>query len=144
MEQRISLITLGVADMAAAAQFYTALGWQQVETDDGVVAFDLMGQTLGLYPLDKLAEDMGLPPGELGQGGITLGYNARSREEVGEVITAAKAAGATVLKPASDVFWGGHHGYFRAPDGAIWEIAFNPFSPLRDDGAFRWRGYGDA
>jgi len=144
MEQRISLITLGVRDIVAAERFYAALGWQKVETQEGVVAFDLIGQTLGLYPLAKLAEDIGVPVADLGQRAMTLGYNTRNRDEVAQVLSAAKEAGAEILKPASDVFWGGHHGYFRAPDGAIWEIAFNPFSPLRDDGAFRWLGYGNA
>jgi len=141
MEQRVSLITLGVADMDAAAAFYTALGWTRVETPDGVIAFDLIGQTLGLYPLDKLAEDMGLQVADLGHGAMTLSYNCREKQGVTEVLAAASKAGATVLKPAADVFWGGHHGYFRAPDGCIWEVAFNPFSPLAPDGSFRWNGH---
>jgi len=142
MQQRISLITLGVADMDMAAAFYEALGWQRVKAQDGVVAFDLIGQTLGLYPIAKLAEDMGLEVAALGHGGMTLGYNVREKAEVAELIKRAQEAGAQVLKPAADVFWGGHHGYFRAPDGCIWEVAFNPFSPLAPDGAFRWNGYG--
>lgn len=141
MQQRISLITLGVADMDGVAAFYDALGWQRVETTDGVVAYDLIGQTLGLYPLDKLAEDMGLPMADLGHGAMTLGYNCREKRAVAEVLDAAEKAGADILKPAADVFWGGHHGYFRAPDGTIWEVAFNPFSPLGPDGEFRWNGY---
>lgn len=142
MEQRVSLITLGVKDMDGAAAFYEALGWNRVETQDGVVAFDLIGQTLGLYPLDKLAGDMGLVPGELGYGAMTLSYNCREKQEVADVLAAAEKAGAEILKAAADVFWGGHHGYFRAPDGCIWEVAFNPFSPLDPDGAFRWNGFG--
>lgn len=141
MEQRISLITLGVRDLAAATAFYEGLGWCRVDSADAVVAFDLIGQTLGLYPLDKLAEDMGLAVDELGHGAMTLGYNCRQKQEVAEVLAAAKNAGAQVLKSAADVFWGGHHGYFRAPDGCIWEVAFNPFSPLGADGAFRWNGF---
>lgn len=141
MEQRISLITLGVPDITAATAFYQALGWAQVASPDGVVAFDLIGQTLGLYPLDKLAEDIGLPVAQLGHGAMTLSYNCRHKEQVAGVLELARSAGAEILKPASDVFWGGHHGYFRAPDGSIWEVAFNPFSPLAPDGAFRWAGY---
>jgi len=141
MDQRVSLITLGVVDMDAASGFYQALGWQRVETPDGVVAFDLIGQTLGLYPLDKLAEDMGLAVDDLGHGAMTLSYNTREKQDVATVLDAARQAGAEILKPASDVFWGGHHGYFRAPDGTIWEVAFNPFSPLGTDGAFRWNGF---
>jgi len=141
MEQRVSLITLGVADMNAAAAFYEALGWQRVETSDGVISFDLIGQTLGLYPLEKLAGDIGLPLSELGRGAMTLSYNTRKKNEVADILARAAQAGADILKPAADVFWGGHHGYFRAPDGTIWEVAFNPFSPLGPDGAFRWNGY---
>ncbi len=141
MEQRVSLITLGVRDMEQAAAFYTALGWQRVKTEDGVVAFDLIGQTLGLYPLEKLAEDMGVAVVDLGHGAMTLSYNCLEKQDVAVVLETASQAGAEILKPASDVFWGGHHGYFRAPDGTIWEVAHNPFSPLGPDGAFRWNGY---
>lgn len=141
MEQRVSLITLGVPDMEKAAAFYEALGWKRAESPDGVIAFDLISQTLGLYPLAALAEDIGLPVAELGTGAMTLSHNTRSKENVAELLAAAEAAGAEILKPAQDVFWGGHHGYFRSPDGHVWEIAFNPFSPLAEDGAFRWNGY---
>ena len=106
-----------------------------------MVAFDLIGQTLGLYPRAKLAEDMGLPEDALGHGAMTLSYNVRDKAEVAAMLSAARQAGAKVLKDAADVFWGGHHGYFADPDGHVWEVAFNPFSPLRDDGAFRWDGY---
>ncbi|UWQ59760.1 VOC family protein [Leisingera caerulea] len=141
MDQRISLITLGVPDMEKAAAFYEALGWQRADSPDGVIAFDLISQTLGLYPLAALAADIGLEERELGTGAMTLSHNTRSKEAVAELMAAAEAAGAEVLKPAQDVFWGGHHGYFRSPDGHIWEIAFNPFSPLAENGAFRWNGY---
>ena len=142
MEQRVSLITLGVRDMQAAAAFYEALGWVRVETQDGVIAFDLIGQTLGLYPLEKLAEDIGIDVAHLGHGGMTLAYNTRSREDVERVLGRVEAAGGSVLKPAQEVFWGGYHGYFTDPDGHVWEVAHNPFSPLRDtDNAFRWNGY---
>ena len=142
MDQRISLITLGVADMDCATAFYDALGWAKVDTQDGVVAYDLIGQTLGLYPIAKLADDLGLPESALGHGGATYGYNTRSKDEVAEVLALAEAAGGTVIKSAQDVFWGGHHGFFRDPDGHIWEVAFNPFSALREDGAFCWNGHG--
>lgn len=140
MDQRVSLITLGVTDMDRAAAFYDALGWQRVETPDGVVAYDLIGQTLGLYPLDKLAEDLGLSVAELGTGRATLGCNMREKDEVAVVLDAARAAGGRVLREAQDVFWGGHHGYFADPDGHIWEIAYNPFSPLGPRGEFQWNG----
>lgn len=141
MEQRISLITLGVQDMDRAAAFYEALGWQCAPSPDGVIAFDLISQTLGLYPLEKLAEDIGLPLADLGTGAMTLSHNTRRPEDVDALMAAAEAAGAKVLRPAGDVFWGGYIGYFRAPDGHIWEIAHNPFSPLAENGAFRWNGY---
>ncbi len=142
MEQRVSLITVGVDDPEAAAGFYEAMGWKRVDSQNGVIAFDLIGQTLGLYPLSALAEEIGVDVGSLGRGALTLSYNCRSMEEVAQVLGRAEEAGAEVLKSASDVFWGGHHGYFRAPDGTIWEVAFNPFSALALDGAFRWNGYG--
>jgi len=141
MEQRVSLITLGVADVEKAAAFYAALGWQAAESPDGVVAFDLISQTLGLYPLDKLAEDIGLPIEALGTGAMTLSHNTRSSQEVDALLALASKAGAEILRPGGEVFWGGYIGYFRAPDGHIWEIAHNPFSPLAQNGAFCWNGY---
>ncbi|MCR9111283.1 VOC family protein [Marivita sp. XM-24bin2] len=142
MDQRISLITLGVRDMDNIAAFYEALGWQRVDTQDGVIAFDLLGQTLGLYPLDKLAEDIGIDVSQLGRGTMTLGYNSRDRDGVDAILARVPEAGGTVLKPPLEVFWGGYHGYFSDPEGHIWEVAHNPFSPLREsDGAFRWAGY---
>jgi hypothetical protein len=141
MEQRVSLITLGVADMAREAAFYEALGWQREDSPDGVTAFDMLGQTLGLYPLAALADEIGVPVEALGQGAVSLSHNVRAKEEVAQVLAAAEAAGAEIVKAAQDVFWGGHHGYFRSPEGHLWEVAFNPFSGLREDGAFRWGGY---
>lgn len=141
MDQRISLITLGVQDPAKSAAFYDALGWQRVPSQDGVIAFDLIGQALGLYPIADLARDLGVPVETLGHGAMTLGYNCRSKEDVPAILDAAQVAGATVLQPAHDVFWGGHIGYFRDPDGHIWEVAFNPFSTLSTDGEFCWNGY---
>jgi catechol 2,3-dioxygenase-like lactoylglutathione lyase family enzyme len=144
VEQRISLITLGVNDVAVATAFYTALGWEQVDAQEGIVAFDLIGQTLGLYPIKAMADDIGVPVESLGHGAQTLGYNCRIKADVARTLNLAQTAGAQILKPASDVFWGGHHGYFADLDGHIWEIAFNPFSPLSKEGAFRWNGYEGA
>lgn len=141
MEQRVSLITLGVRDVADAAAFYEALGWVRVENPDGIVVFDLPGQSLALYPLEDLARDMGLEVSALGVGAATYAHNVRDRDTVGAVLAQAEAAGARVLKPAHDVFWGGHIGYFADPDGHVWEVAFNPHAPLSDAGAFRWNGY---
>jgi catechol 2,3-dioxygenase-like lactoylglutathione lyase family enzyme len=142
MDQRVSLITLGARDITALAAFYDALGWTRVDSPDGVVAYDLIGQTLGLYPLDKLAEDIGVDPSDLGRGAATLGCNVADKSDVAPVLEAAASAGGRVLKPATDVFWGGHHGYFADPEGHIWEVAWNPFSPLGPKGEFRWNGYG--
>ncbi|MDU8910277.1 VOC family protein [Aestuariicoccus sp. MJ-SS9] len=141
MEQRISLITLGARDITRLAAFYEALGWRRVETPEGIVVFDLIGQALGLYPLADLARDMGLPEDGLGRGAATYAYNVRDKTEVAELLAQAEAAGAQVLQPAHDVFWGGHIGYFADPEGHIWEVAWNPFSSLGPDGAFRWSGY---
>ena len=142
MEQRISLVTLAVADPDRAAAFYAALGWTLQDGPPGIRVFDLLGQSLALYSRADLARDMGLTEAELGTGGLTLAYNTRSKEEVAQVLARAAAAGARILRDAHDVFWGGHIGYFADPDGHIWEVAFNPFSPLSEAGAFRWAGYG--
>lgn len=141
MEQRVSLITLGVVDVAVSVAFYEAMGWRRVESPDGIVVFDLIGQALGLYPRADLARDMGLDEAELGTGAATLAYNVRDKAEVAQVLEAARAAGAKVLKEAHDVFWGGHIGYFADPDGHVWEVAYNPISALSETGEFRWSGY---
>lgn len=142
MEQRVSLITLGARDMDAMAGFYEALGWQRVDSPDGVIAFDLIGQTLGLYPLEALAGEIGVPVDDLGRGAMTLAHNVRGKSDVAPLLARAERAGGRVLKPASDVFWGGHHGYFADPEGHIWEVAWNPYSALGPDGAFQWNGVG--
>lgn len=142
MDQRVSLITLGVADMNLSASFYEALGWMRVESPDGVIAFDLIGQTLGLYPKAGLAEELGLDLADIGGfSGMTLAHNVANKTDVAPLLARAEAAGGRILKPAQDVFWGGHHGYFADIDGHVWEIAHNPFSKLGPNGEFRWLGY---
>lgn len=142
MEQRVSLITLGVGDMDRAAAFYDAMGWARVDSPDGVIAYDLIGQTLGLYPRARLAEDMGIPEAQIsGFSGLTLSHNVREKPEVAAILARAEAAGGRILKPAHDIFWGGHSGYFADLDGHVWEVAHNPFSPLSPEGEFRWNGY---
>ena len=141
MEQRVSLITLGVRDLPRAARFYDALGWSRAKGPEGIVAYDLIGQTLGLYPLADLARDMGVSPDSLGHGAATLAHNLREAGEVADLLERAEAAGARILRAAYDTDWGGRVGYFADPDGHVWEIAHNPFSPLSPEGAFRWSGY---
>ena len=141
MDQRVSLITLGCKDVARAAAFYEALGWRRVESQEGIVVFDLIGQALGLYALADLARDMGREVETLGHGAATYACNVTDKAEVAQVLDAARAAGAEVLKEAHDVFWGGHIGYFADPEGHIWEVAHNPFSRLGPNGEFRWGGY---
>lgn len=142
MKQRVHLITLGVDDLDASAAFYDALGWTRVETEaEGIVAFNLYGATLGLYPRADLARDIGrdLPRGS---GAMTLACNVREKPEIDSVIENARAAGAVILKEPHDVFWGGRTSYFADPDGHIWEVAWNPFSPLGDNDEFQWGGAG--
>ena len=142
MQQRVSLITLAVADMGVAAAFYEALGWVRVDSPDGVIAFDLIGQTLGLYPKAALADELGMDVSDIsGFCGITLAHNVADKADVAPLLARAEKAGGRVVKSAQDVFWGGHHGYFADMDGHIWEVAHNPFSPLGPNGEFRWAGY---
>lgn len=132
MEQRISLITLGVTDVARAKAFYQQLGWQGQEVEE-TVFFQAGGLAVVLWGRDKLAADAGIE--ELGTCAMTLAQNVRSRAEVDEVIAAATAAGATVTKPARETFYGGYAGYFADPDGHLWEIAWNPGFTLAEDGS---------
>lgn len=127
MDARISLITLGVADLARARAFYVALGFPvRPESQDGVVFLQLNGLWLSLYPRSALAEDVGCAPQGEGFRGITLAHNVRTREEVARVLALAESAGGRIVKPAQDAFWGGHSGYFADPDDFLWEVAWNP------------------
>lgn len=138
MEQRISLVTLGVLDLKASISFYERLGWwRSMLKAEGVAFFQTGGSAFGLYPREKLAEDARLPPKGSGFGGFTLAYNARSKEEVDRVLAEAVAAGAKLLKPAEEVFWGGYSGYFSDPDGHPWEVAFNPGFEILPDGSIK-------
>ncbi len=136
MEQRVSLITLGVADLARAKGFYEGvLGWQAKDGPPGVVFFDLGGLVFGLYPHDALAAEMGLEVGTLGRyRGGTLAHNLRSEADVDDLFVRLAQRDVTILKMPEKVFWGGYSGYFADPDGHIWEAAFNPFWPLDDAG----------
>ena len=138
MEPRITLITLGVADLARSVRFYRdGLGWPTTyEEGGGVAFFNTAGTRLSLYPLEHLAADIGpdVAPSRGGFGGITLAHNVRTKPEVAAVLSFAERAGGRIVKPAQDVFWGGHSGYFCDPDGYYWEVAWNPDNPLDGDG----------
>ncbi|MBB5514691.1 hypothetical protein FHS89_000697 [Rubricella aquisinus] len=140
MDQRVSLITLGTDDLARGRAFYESLGWQVVSTEDGIVAFDLIGQAIGLYPRDALAKDVGLPITP-GFSGMTLSHNVPTKEDVAAITDQARVAGATILREPHDVFWGGHIAYFSDPDGHVWEVAHNPYSTLGPNGEFKWNGH---
>jgi uncharacterized glyoxalase superfamily protein PhnB len=134
--QRITLITLGVADLARSRAFYAALGWREAPGGNDRVAFYQMhGAALGLFGREDLAADQGRPGAALGTGAITLAQNFGTTEEVDAAFEAALAAGATPLKPPEKVFWGGFSGYWADPDGHVWEVAMNPIWRLEDDGA---------
>jgi catechol 2,3-dioxygenase-like lactoylglutathione lyase family enzyme len=141
MEQRLSLITLGVADLARARRFYEdGLGWRRGNDHPEVAFFQIGGSILALFSRAALAKDAALASEASGFGGITLAYNARSREEVDAVLAEAVAAGAKLLKPAEDTFWGGYSGYFADPDGHPWEVAWNPDWTIAEDGSVRLAG----
>ena len=138
MEQRLSLVTLGVADLERARRFYEdGLGWRRGNDHPEVVFYQIGGAVLALWRRDALAQDARLPNVGSGFGGVALAYNARTREEVDAVLAEAEAAGAKILKPAQDAFWGGYSGYFADPDGHLWEIAWNPDWTLAEDGSVR-------
>lgn len=129
MNPRISMITLGVRDLARAIRFYQeGLGLPRRGEDENVAFFDLNGTWLGLYPWDALAEDAGVPAAGSGFRGVTLAHNLASPAEVDALMDEAAAAGATIVKPPQEVFWGGYSGYFADPDGHLWEVAHNPFT----------------
>lgn len=134
MEQRVSLITLGVADLARSRAFYEALGWRGQEVEE-TVFFQAGGLAVVLWGRAALAADSGVDDdGGSGFGGIALAHNVRSRAEVDEVVAAAEAAGATVTRPPAETFYGGYAGCITDPDGHVWEVAHNPGFSLADDG----------
>jgi uncharacterized protein len=135
MEQRVSLITLGVRDLARARAFYEALGWHtNAAPDDPVVFFQAGGTIVALWGRAELAEDSGVEDTG-GWGGITLAHNVRSPAEVDAVIAEAEAAGGTIARTGAETFWGGYSGAFTDPDGHAWEVAHNPHWTLADDGS---------
>jgi len=135
VEQRVSLITLGVSDLAGAKGFYEALGWRGQEVEE-TVFFQAGGLGVVLWHEDKLADDAQLTRRTTDGGfrGVTLAHNVRSRDEVDAIVEAARAAGATVTRAPAETFYGGYAGYFTDPDGHAWEVAHNPGFPIADDG----------
>ncbi|HWC29415.1 MAG TPA: VOC family protein [Dehalococcoidia bacterium] len=131
MRPRISLITLGVRDLERSRRFYKdGLGLpENAASNEGVAFFEMRGAWLGLYPRHLLAEDARVPEEGSGFTGVTIAHNRPSKGEVDATIAEAVAAGATLVKPAEDVSWGGYSGYFSDPDGFLWEVAWNPFMP---------------
>ena len=142
MEQRVSLITLGVADVARSRRFYEALGWEGQEVQE-TVFFQAGGLVVTLWSREKLAADCGMDDRWTGGfGGIALAYNVRSPADVDRVIAKARDAGATVTKPPDQTFYGGYAGVFADPDGHPWEIAHNPGFGMTEDGSIVLPDFG--
>ncbi|OQW58540.1 MAG: glyoxalase [Proteobacteria bacterium HN_bin10] len=136
MEPRISIVTLGVANLARSRAFYEAMGFRASSASQGdIVFFQAGAMVLALYPREALAEDAAVAAEGDGFRGLSLAHNVRAREEVAAILAQAAAAGGRIVKPAQDVFWGGHSGYFADPDGHLWEVAWNPHLPLSAEGA---------
>jgi uncharacterized protein len=135
VEQRVSLVTLGVGDLSRARAFYEALGWRTgAAPDDDVVFFQTGGMIVALWGRDELAADSGVDDTG-GWGGVTLAHNVRSPAEVDRVLADAEGAGATIPRRGAETFWGGYSGVFVDPDGHPWEVAHNPHWTIRDDGS---------
>ena len=131
---RVSVITLGISNLARSRSFYEALGWRSSSSpEDDVVFFQSGGMVLGLWSRDRLAEDSCVTDSG-GWGGMTLAYNVGSPPEVDAVLADAARAGATIGRPGAATFWGGYSGVFLDPDGHPWEVAHNPFWPLSESG----------
>ncbi|MBI1327081.1 MAG: VOC family protein [Alphaproteobacteria bacterium] len=139
MEQRLSIITLGVRDIEKSKHFYNALGWKP-HSEEGVIAYNLNSMAFALYPLEALQEDATVEMAATSHPPFSMAYNVNSKEDVSAVLEEAVRAGGKMVKPAQDVFWGGYSGYFSDPDGYLWEVAYNPFSPLGTKNDFQWGG----
>lgn len=137
--RRVNFVTLGVQDLQRSKAFWRELfGWNPTKKESNDIAFyDMGGWIFALYPWHLLAEDAQVPAASSGFRGFTLAHNVREKSEVAVVLERARSLGAKVLKPAQDVFWGGHSGYFQDLDGHLWEVAWNPFSPVREDGTLK-------
>jgi catechol 2,3-dioxygenase-like lactoylglutathione lyase family enzyme len=136
MEQRVSVVTLGVRDLGASRQFYVeGLGWRSAQEHPEVIFFQTGGMVFALYVREKLAEDLGADAASFGRASMALAHNVHSKGEVDALLLRAAAAGAPILKPALEQSWGGYSGYFADPDGFAWEVAWNPTWPLGADGS---------
>lgn len=139
MDQRISVVTLGVKDLQISRKFYVdGLGWKPVFENNEIVFFQTGGMVFALFLRDHLAEDLGGGSIAFGSAPMALGYNVRSKSEVDPLIRRAQSAEGTILKPASEKTWGGYSGYFADPDGFAWEVAWNPAWPFAPDGSVRF------
>jgi predicted lactoylglutathione lyase len=133
--QRISIVTLGVADLAASTSFYESLGWRKSSSSlDSITFFQTDGSVFGLYERVALADDAGVDPAGSGFRGVTLALNCSAAAEVDEVFAAWVAAGATPMEQPHEAFWGGYSSYVADPDGHLWEIAHNPYATIGADG----------
>ncbi len=138
MEQRVSIITLGVSDLKRSREFYERLGWQRsMAKAEGIVFFQAGGMAVALYPRDELAKDAGVAAAGQGFSGMALAYNTRNRSEVDSLMKEAASAGAIIVKPAQEAFWGGYSGYFSDPDGFLWEVAWNSEFAIALDGSIQ-------
>lgn len=128
MDNRISMVTLGVQDLKRAADFYTKLGFRPSDKrSEGIMFFELDGTWLGLFPANELAKDAAVALQDSPETNtVALAHNLKSKEEVDALMRHAESCGATITKPAQDTFWGGYSGYFRDPEGFLWELAWNP------------------
>ena len=136
MEQRLTIIGLGVSDLPKATKFYSSVfGWTSTEaSNENITFFKLNGILLSLYPADKLAEDAQVDGEGSGFKKFTLAHNLKSKDAVDELFLELSEKGVTIVKPPEEVFWGGYSGYIADPDNNLWEIAYNPFLPLDQDG----------
>ena len=140
MEQRISIITLGVKDLAASKRFYVeGLGWKPVFESKEIVFFQAGGMVFALFLRDELAKDFEGDPAGFGRAAMSLGYNVRAKAEVDPLMKRAAEAGAKIRAPAREKSWGGYSGYYADPDGFAWEVAWNPAWPIAPDGTIQFR-----